>query len=70
MSHFEYRLNQRFWRSKKVVQVAQIGRRGGGGNLDKIQKKSNLFSGNFPYEGRLENIAKACESNTLARATF
>ena len=31
MSHFEWRLNQRFWRSKKVVQVVQIRGRGGGG---------------------------------------
>ena len=28
MSHFECRLNQRFWRSKKVVQSVQIGGRG------------------------------------------
>ena len=28
MSHLECRLNQRFWRSKKVVQVVQIGGRG------------------------------------------
>ena len=41
MSHFECRLNLRFWCSKKVVQVVQIGGRGGGGNLDKIQKKNS-----------------------------
>ena len=29
MSHVEVRLNRRFWRSKKVVQVVQIGGRGG-----------------------------------------
>ena len=28
MSHFECRLNRRFWRSKKVVKVLQIGVRG------------------------------------------
>ena len=28
MSHFECRLNRRFWRSKKVIQVVQIGGRG------------------------------------------
>ena len=39
MSHFESRLNQRFWRSKKIVQVVQIGGKGaGGGDLDEIQK--------------------------------
>ena len=27
--HFECRLNQRFWRSKKVAQVVQIGGSGG-----------------------------------------
>ena len=27
MCHFECRLNRRFWRSKKVVQVVQIGER-------------------------------------------
>ena len=47
-------LKSTFWRSKKVIQVVQIvgkggpGWRGGGGdwrgNLDKIQKNSNLFS--------------------------
>ena len=42
MNHFECRLNRRFWRSKKVVQVVQIGGRGGG-YLDIIQKKSNFF---------------------------
>ena len=30
MSHLECCLNQSFWRSKKVVQVAQIGGRGRG----------------------------------------
>ena len=39
MSHFEYRLNRRFWRSKKVVQVVQIGGRGGGQN----PKEQQLF---------------------------
>ena len=43
MSHFECRLNWRFWHSKKVVQVVQIGGGGGRGNLNKIQKKSNFF---------------------------
>ena len=45
MIHFKCRLNQRFWRSKKVVQVVQIGGRlaGGEGNLDKIQKNSSFF---------------------------
>ena len=30
MGHFECHLNQRFWRSKKVVQVVQIGGPGRG----------------------------------------
>ena len=33
---------------KKVVQVVQIGGREGGGNLDKIQKNSSIFSGCLP----------------------
>ena len=41
MSHFEYRLNRRFW--QVFVQVVQIGE-GGGGNLDKIRKNSSSFS--------------------------
>ena len=48
MSHFECRLDQRFWRSKKVVQVVQIGGMGGGGNLDKIQKNSTFFRETVP----------------------
>ena len=49
MSHFECNLNQRFWLSKKVVQVVQIGGRGGcRGNLNKIQKNSYFFSGARP----------------------
>ena len=54
MSHFECRLNRRFWHSKEVVQVFQIrGRRGGRGNLDKIQKNSNFFfRETFPYKVR------------------
>ena len=47
MSHFEGRLNQRLWRYEKVLQLVQIGGRGGG-NLEKIQKNSNLFSWNHP----------------------
>ena len=49
MSHFECRLNQRFWRSIKVVQVVQIGGRGRG-NLDKIQKNSYFFLETVPYK--------------------
>ena len=48
MSHFECHLNRHFWRSKKVVQVAQIRGRGGGGHLDKIQTNSYFFSEAFP----------------------
>ena len=33
MSNVECRLNQRFWRSKKVVQVVQIGGREVGGDV-------------------------------------
>ena len=51
MSHFECRLNRRFWRLNKIVQVVQIGVRGGGGgrgNLDKIQNNSYFFRKAFP----------------------
>ena len=46
MSHFECRFNRRFWRSKKVVQVGQIG--GREGNFDKIQKNSSFLLGTLP----------------------
>ena len=46
MSVFECRLNRRFWRSKKVVQVVHIGV--WGGNVDKIQKNSSFFRDVFP----------------------
>ena len=39
MSHFECRLNRRFWRSKKVVQVVQIG---GTVSFDFVSGKSML----------------------------
>ena len=39
MSHFEYRLNQHFWRSKQVVQVVQRG----GANSNKIQEQQLFF---------------------------
>ena len=42
-----------FRRRKKVVQVVQIGGgEGGGGNLDEIQKKSSIFSGERPLDSR------------------
>ena len=41
MSHFECRLNLRFWRSKKLYKFSKLG--GGGGNLNKIQKNSHYF---------------------------
>ena len=44
--------NLEFRRRKKVVQVVQIGGRGGGGNLDKIQKKSSFFSEERPLHGK------------------
>ena len=40
MSHFECRLNRCFWCSKKVVQVVQIGGRGGGGGAIWTKYKS------------------------------
>ena len=54
MSHFECRLNPHFWRSKKVVQVVQIGGRGRGGNLDKIQKDGSFFRDAFPNRKPIE----------------
>ena len=47
MSHFEYSLNQRFGRSKKLYKLSKLGG-GGGGNLDKIQKNNSIFSGCLP----------------------
>ena len=47
MSHLKCCLNRRFWLSKKVVQVVQIGGKGGG-NLDKMQKNSRFFRDNVP----------------------
>ena len=41
-----------FCRSKKVVQVVQIG--GRGGNLNKIQKNSSIFSGCHPWESAIQ----------------
>ena len=39
MSHIECRLNQRFWRSKKLYKLLKNGGEGGGaGVLDKIKK--------------------------------
>ena len=39
ISHFECRLNRRFWRSKKVVQVVQ----GEGGNWTKSKRTAAFF---------------------------
>ena len=39
MSHFECCLNQRFWHSKKLYKLSELG----GGNLDKIQKNNSFF---------------------------
>ena len=52
MSHFECCLYRRFWRSKKVVEVVQIG--GRGGNFYEIQKKSSIFSGCLPLQQRMQ----------------
>ena len=44
MSHFECHLNGRFWRSKKVVKLVQIGGRGGGGGeIGQNPKEQLLF---------------------------
>ena len=43
MSHFEWRLNRLFWRSKKLYKLSKW-EWGGGCNLDKIQKNSSFFS--------------------------
>ena len=42
-------LKSTFLALKKVVQVVQIGERGGG-NLDKIQKDGYFFSGDLPLD--------------------
>ena len=50
MSHFECRLSRRFWRSKKVVQVVQIGGRGKGEVIWKKSKRTaTFFRENNPY---------------------
>ena len=52
MSHFECRLNRRFWRSKKVVQVVQIGERGGGAEViwTKSKRTAAFFSETVPVK--------------------
>ena len=64
MSHFKCRLNRRFWRSKKVVQVVQIGVRGGavrGGEVIWTKSKiaATFFRETFPkvkvVESKSEN---------------
>ena len=40
-----------FWQigvQKKWYELSKLGGRGGGGNLDKIQKNSYFFSGDLP----------------------
>ena len=46
MSHLECRLNRRFWRSKKVLQVVQIG--GGGVIWAKSKRTPAFFRDVFP----------------------
>ena len=41
MSHFEYRLNRRFWRSKKVVQMGEV-------NWTKSKRTATFFRKTFP----------------------
>ena len=49
MSNFECGLNRRFWRSKKVVQVVQIGGRGGGEVIwTKSKRTAAFFRDVFP----------------------
>ena len=50
MSHFEFHLNRRFWRSKKVVQVVQIRGRGGGEVIwTKSKRRATFFREILPY---------------------
>ena len=56
MSNFEYRLNRRFWRSKKVVQVVQFwGGEGGGIKViwTKFKRTATFFSGHRPLHGMI-----------------
>ena len=47
--HIECRLNRRFWRSKKVVQVVQIRGRGGGEEIwTKSKRTAAFFRDVFP----------------------
>ena len=48
MTPFECHLNWRFWRSKKVVQVVQIGGGGGPRKFGKNPKEKLLFSWSLP----------------------
>ena len=50
MSHFECRLSRRFWRSKKVVQVVQIGGRGGEVIWTKSKRTESFFRETFPNQ--------------------
>ena len=49
MSYLEWRLNRRFWRSKKVVQVVQIEGRGEV-IWTKSKRTASFFSWNLPYQ--------------------
>ena len=52
MSHFECRLSRRFWRSKKVVQVVQIGGRGGEVIWTKSKRTATFFRETIPNKER------------------
>ena len=51
MSHLECCLNQSFWRSKKVVQVVQIGGEGVEGGIiwTKFKRTAAFFRETFPF---------------------
>ena len=61
MSHFECRLNRRFWRWKKSgTSCPNWGEGGGRGNLDIIQKNSNFFRETFPRTGSASHDSLEC----------
>ena len=69
MSHFECSLNWCCWRSKKVVQVVQIGGRGGEVIWTKSKRTATFLSWNLPQYSDLElknsSIIVACYFCTL-----
>ena len=74
MSHYEFRLNRRFWRSNKVLKVVQIDGMGGGGIIwTKSKRTATFFSWNHllctsyvkvcfePHEAKCKLFSDVCQ---------